>query len=115
MDAPEEKIIDGVLCRKVGLGMWKPVVRRGGARAIKKQRFVKPESPVDELINEAQRILGFWTKTETITVVGTNPSTICRIRHGFLEPSPDFILKIHDATGMSIEQIRAILKVGKLL
>lgn len=79
------------------------------------QKFVRPLSPIDSLINEAQRKLDLRTKTETIEIVGSNPSMICRIRKGELKPSSDFILKFYFTTGISIEDILRIGNIQKLI
>lgn len=79
------------------------------------QRFIHPVSAIDSLINEAQRRLNLRTKTETIEVVGSNPSMICRIRNGELKPSSDFILKFYFTTGIPIEEIFRIGNIQKLI
>lgn len=76
---------------------------------------IKPKTPIDELLYEAQKILGTRSKTETIKRIGTTPCSITRIRLLERIASPEFILKFHDATGISIEEIRRIGKIPKLL
>jgi hypothetical protein len=72
------------------------------------------DTAIDRLLNHVQDLFKIKTRTETIYYVGSTPCMISRIRNDLVIASPEFVLKLHDKTGMSIEDIRRIGEIPKL-
>jgi transcriptional regulator with XRE-family HTH domain len=47
---------------------------------------------------------------ELAKFLGVSPALLSKIRHGAKAYSGDFILAVYDATGMTIEEIRKLIK-----
>jgi hypothetical protein len=42
-------------------------------------------------------------------VLGVSPSSICKIRNGYLTAGPEYVLRVHDCTGWDIKLIKGLL------
>jgi hypothetical protein len=74
----------------------------------------REEMPIDRLLGHVQKLFKLKSKTATILFVGSTPCIISRIRNDLIIASPEFVLRFHDKTGMSIEDIRRIAEIPKL-
>lgn len=75
----------------------------------------KAAHPVDTLLNLAQVTLQLKTRCATLDRLQTNASTVSRIRNGKEKISSEFVLRFHDATGLSIAEIRKVGNIPKLI
>jgi transcriptional regulator with XRE-family HTH domain len=69
--------------------------------------------PIDELLAVAKARLGVETMKLVHERSGIAPSAASKIRHGKLLPTAEIILRLHDVTGLSINDIREKLGVRK--
>ncbi len=97
----EEKEINGEPCFRTV---------EGGAWTVK----LKVE-PIDSLLQIVQQKLKLKSKRMAIEMLGLDTSGISRIRTGQYKISAKVILLIYDITGLSIEDIRRIGCIDKLL
>lgn len=101
--AYEQTTIDGVPhFRHSPNYQWKPVT----------VKFLAPNHPIDELLNVVQAKLGTRNRTETLETSGLDACNMSRIRHGKI-PTAEFILRFHDLTDLSVDEIRDMFGIKK--
>jgi hypothetical protein len=64
-----------------------------------------PKALLDKLLE----ILGCKNDAALCRVMDVQPPVISKMRHGHLPVSATFLIKSHDATGLSINDLRALL------
>lgn len=53
---------------------------------------------------------GLKNSVQLAEFLGVSPAALSKIRHGVKPYTAEFVLAVYDATGMSIEDIRALMK-----
>lgn len=99
----EERLFDGVLYYRIVEG---GAFRKKHDTLDRRRRC--NEHPIDHLMLEIQQRLGLTTRGDTLDAINFDSAGLSRVRTNKEGLSAKIILNIHDATGMSIADIRRI-------
>ncbi len=80
----------------------------GGAYFKKKTLYNKDDAPIDKMLKFLRDRLDIATVGELMVVLDTAPSVICRIRKGHIRIPFSLLVRMHDVSMLSINELRAI-------
>ena len=68
-----------------------------------------------KMLDVVRDIVGARTDSQMAKALGVDPSSISRIRRGGMPASGDFIIKVHEVTGISIKEIKELDALSQTL
>jgi hypothetical protein len=70
-------------------------------------------TPLDDLLAIAKDKMGVETMKEVHLISGIPASAASKVRHGHIPLSAEMILRLHDVSGVSVDEIRERLGIKK--
>lgn len=80
----------------------------GGAYFKKRTIYNKGDPPIERILKYLKHHLGVKGTVELLDILNVSACVICRIRKGHKQISPHLFMRMHDASGLSINELRAI-------